>query len=141
MRNSSIEKYVILFIPWALSLIFQSNPVLSFFNSLGWLILYFLHNLNGQNTTTTHRQAFIGSVNAPHFSGANHFCGIYVLHLYILFLKRVRVSKFPGSKLILFTRCRSAKNNSPMPALLLFRPCGFRYGYFNVHEISHQTKI
>jgi len=40
MRNNSIEKYAILFIPWALSLIFHSNPVLSFLTA--WAGSFFI---------------------------------------------------------------------------------------------------
>ena len=40
MRNNSIEKYAVLFIPWALSLIFHSNQVLSYLTA--WVGSFFI---------------------------------------------------------------------------------------------------
>ena len=40
MKSNSIGKYVILFLPWGLSLIFQANPILSFF--IAWAGSFFI---------------------------------------------------------------------------------------------------
>jgi len=48
MRSNSIEKYAILFIPWALSLIFQSNPILSFLTAWAGSFFIFYITLTGK---------------------------------------------------------------------------------------------
>lgn len=48
MRSNSIEKYVVLFIPWALSLIFQSNPILSFLTAWAGSFFIFYMTLTGK---------------------------------------------------------------------------------------------
>ena len=48
MRNNSIEKYVILFIPWVLALMFQANPVLSFLIAWAGSFFIFYMTLTGK---------------------------------------------------------------------------------------------
>jgi hypothetical protein len=48
MRNNSIAKYAVLFIPWALSLTFQSNPVLSFLTAWAGSFFIFYMTLTGK---------------------------------------------------------------------------------------------
>lgn len=48
MRNNSIEKYIILFAPWALSLMFQSHPVWSFFTAWAGSFFIFFMTLSGK---------------------------------------------------------------------------------------------
>ncbi|WP_179415170.1 exosortase Y-associated Wzy-like protein [Mucilaginibacter sp. E4BP6] len=48
MRTNSIEKYAILFIPWALSLIFRSNPILSFLTAWAGSFFIFYITLTGK---------------------------------------------------------------------------------------------
>jgi hypothetical protein len=46
-KNQPIEKYLVLYIPWGLSLLFQSDPILSYFIAWFGTILIFFLSLSG----------------------------------------------------------------------------------------------
>jgi len=46
-KNQHIEKYLVLYIPWGLSLLFQSDPILSYFIAWFGTILIFFLSLSG----------------------------------------------------------------------------------------------
>ena len=67
MRNSSIEKYAVLFIPWALSLIFRSNSVLSFLTAWAGSFFIFHMTLTGKIQQLPTDRPLAGQLMRPIF--------------------------------------------------------------------------